>query len=151
MAWAVVCDGMGGANGGNVASALATEEISEHLQVFYTPKHDEDFLKHLLVAAVHNANLAVYKKSKEDESLYGMGTTVVAAVVENDTLHVAHAGDSRAYLLDGEIKQLTIDHSMVQELVNNGDITEQEARIHPQKNIITRALGVQPTIEVRCV
>ena len=148
-AWAVVCDGMGGAKGGNIASSMAVEQISAQMLSAYRPGMDGNSIKYLMTAAIFHANAVVYDMAKEHEDLRGMGTTVVAAVVANGTVHVAHAGDSRAYLIsENGMKQLTTDHSMVQELVNNGDLTEQEARRHPQKNIITRALGVQPSIEV---
>lgn len=148
-AWAVVCDGMGGAKGGNIASSMAVERISAQMLSSYRPGMDGSSIKYLMTSAIYNANTAVFDMAKDHEELRGMGTTVVAAVVADGTAYIAHAGDSRAYLINEEgMKQLTIDHSMVQELVNNGDLTEQEARRHPQKNIITRALGVQRSVEV---
>ncbi|TGJ76551.1 Stp1/IreP family PP2C-type Ser/Thr phosphatase [Caproiciproducens galactitolivorans] len=146
-AWAVVCDGMGGVNGGNIASSIAVDCISDQMQSSYTPGMSDNAIKDLITTAIYNANLTIHEKAKGDAELNGMGTTVVAAILSNGLAHIAHAGDSRAYLLgkDG-IKQLTVDHSMVQEMVNNGDLTEQQAKIHPQKNIITRALGVEPSI-----
>ncbi|XOQ48997.1 MAG: Stp1/IreP family PP2C-type Ser/Thr phosphatase [Eubacteriales bacterium] len=146
-AWAVVCDGMGGVNGGNIASSIAVDCISDQMQSSYTPGMSDNEIKDLITTAIYNANLTIHEKAKDDEELNGMGTTVVVAILSNGLAHIAHAGDSRAYLLgkDG-IKQLTVDHSMVQEMVNNGDLTEQQAKIHPQKNIITRALGVEPSI-----
>lgn len=149
LAWAVVCDGMGGANGGNIASQLAVEQISKQILSF-PPEHMQgDAVKKLISAAVFNANAAVYDRSRQDETLRGMGTTVVVAIFAEGVVHIAHAGDSRAYLIaQGGMKQLTTDHSMVQEMLDNGDLTEQEARRHPHKNIITRALGVLPTVEL---
>ena len=147
-AWAVVCDGMGGANGGNVASEQAVTTIRAAMEQGYRPAMDKDGLRELMTGAVFAANAAVYGKSKEVEGLRGMGTTVVAAIVRGETAYIAHAGDSRAYFVGDTIRQLTIDHSMVQELVNRGDITEEEARRHPQKNIITRAVGVMPFVTV---
>ena len=118
-AWALVCDGMGGARGGREASQL--------------------FLKRTLVSA----NRFVFQKSIREESLAGMGTTAVCALVRSGKAYLCHAGDSRAYLFrDGSLAQLTHDHSYVQELVDCGTITVEEAEHHPQKNIITRALGV---------
>jgi len=148
-AWAVVCDGMGGANGGNVASSLAVDQISAQILSSYHDGMTDNSIKNLMTSAIYNANLTIHKKSLIDDELSGMGTTVVAAIISGGIAHVAHAGDSRAYLITADnIVQLTIDHSMVQQMVNNGDITEQQAKKHPQKNIITRALGVEPSIQI---
>lgn len=148
-AWAVVCDGMGGANGGNIASAVAVENIRDEFLAGWKEGGDSTSVHDALISAIQKANTAVYETAQKDKTLYGMGTTVVAAVVSKGTAHIAHAGDSRAYLISSEgIHQLTMDHSMVQELVNAGDLTEQEAMRHPHKNIITRALGVQPGLEI---
>lgn len=148
-AWAVVCDGMGGANGGNVASSIAVERISEKILSSYRNEGGADFIRELITSAIFSANEAVHEKAGSDETLNGMGTTVVVAVVSLGIAYIAHAGDSRAYLLtpDG-IRRLTTDHSVVQEMVDKGDLTEQEAKKHPQKNIITRALGVEPSVRV---
>lgn len=150
-AWAVVCDGMGGAAGGNIASSLAVQTISAKMTAdLLDSVGDDTERKEWMAQAVQEANQAVYRLAREKEELRGMGTTVVLAVVCQQFVSVVHAGDSRAYLLlsDGDIRQITVDHSMVQELVDKGDLTEQEAQTHPQKNIITRALGVQPAVEV---
>lgn len=148
-AWVVVCDGMGGAKGGNVASGIAVEKISEQILARYRAEMDDTAIKELISAAIASANTEVHRRSGSDESLSGMGTTVVTAVVAGGYAHIAHAGDSRAYLITSEaICQLTTDHSMVQEMVEKGDLTEQEAKIHPQKNIITRALGVESSIQI---
>ena len=139
-AWAVVCDGMGGANGGNIASALAVDLISEQILSSGSEHITDQSIKNLMISAIYNANVAIYDRAMADETLAGMGTTVVAAIVSGGVAHIAHAGDSRAYLLTREgLRQITTDHSMVQELVNSGDLTTQQARRHPQKNIITRA------------
>lgn len=148
-AWAVVCDGMGGANGGSVASSMAVRIISEEIKGQYTGQAESASVRQLLLPALANANAQVYARAGEDVSLYGMGTTVVACVATADSLFVAHAGDSRAYLVGEEqATQLTRDHSVVQEMVESGKITVEEARSHPNKNIITRALGVEPALEV---
>jgi protein phosphatase len=103
----------------------------------------------LISDAVLNANDAVHARAGADETLNGMGTTVVVAVVSHGVAHIAHAGDSRAYLIQQNgIHQLTTDHSMVQEMVDHGDLTAQEAKKHPQKNVITRALGVDTFLQV---
>ena len=149
VAWAVVCDGMGGAKGGNVASAMAVTLISEQILSSYHSDQSNNSVKDLILAAMLHANTSIYNSAKSNESLKGMGTTAVVAVVCDGIAHIVHAGDSRAYIITSDgIQQLTTDHSMVQELVKNGDLTEQEAKVHPQKNIITRALGVQPIIEL---
>lgn len=92
------------------------------------------------------ANMAVYKEARENSQYEGMGTTVVACTLQDRTLYVANIGDSRLYLINNGIKQITSDHSLVEEMVKNGNITEREARIHPQKNIITRALGIDDRV-----
>ena len=147
--WAVVCDGMGGANGGNIASAVAVEKIAESLTAGYHPEMDQTSIRELILGSIYEANTVVYDMAKKEEGLRGMGTTVVAAIVKGSAAYIAHAGDSRAYFVGSPgMRQLTTDHSMVQELVKHGDITQEEARNHPQRNIITRALGVTPKIEV---
>jgi len=148
-AWVVVCDGMGGANGGNVASNMAVSQISEQILSSYRKDSSNNSVRNLITTSLTNANTSIYNSAKANEELKGMGTTAVAAVICEGVAHIVHAGDSRAYMITNEgIQQLTTDHSMVQELVKNGDLTEQEAKVHPQKNIITRALGVQPAIEL---
>jgi len=148
-AWVVVCDGMGGANGGAVASSVAVKKISEHMVSNYKQGLSDSMIKELILSSIVNANMEVHNMASSDTELSGMGTTVVVALISNGMAHIAHAGDSRAYLITpDEIRQLTTDHSMVQEMVNNGDLTEQQARQHPQKNIITRALGVENSIEI---
>ena len=148
-AWAVVCDGMGGANGGNVASAMAVESIRRRLLEGFHQDITREGVRSLLLEAVAEANRVVYRRSQEEQELRGMGTTAVVLVASKGTLHVAHVGDSRAYLRHGGVlTQITMDHSYVQDLVNFGQITQEEARVHPKRNIITRVLGVHE--EVRC-
>lgn len=144
---AVVCDGMGGVLGGEIASRLATEAFANTLSEHYAGDADN-----ALRAALQAANDAVYYRAAEDESLRGMGTTVVAAVADGREVAVLHVGDSRAYLFhDGDILLLTHDHSYVQELVDAGSITAAEARRHAKKNLITRAVGVGRTVEADLV
>ena len=148
-AWLVVCDGMGGANGGNVASKIAVDRISWQFKSTYWKNISSKGIKNIIITAIYNANRAIYQQAQSDPTLRGMGTTVVTAIVRDGRAYLAHAGDSRAYLAsDSKLTRITTDHSIVQELVSNGDITEEEARIHPQKNIITRVLGVEPTVEI---
>ena len=143
-AYAVVCDGMGGANGGAVASDIAADLVAKRISV----AEKSSDLKYVLLSAIDAANIAVFEKSKEVDSLEGMGTTIVAAAVRDGTLYLAHAGNSRAYLFNGtELEQLTRDHSVVQELLESGDLTPDQAQTYPNRNLITRALGVAPMLE----
>ncbi len=141
-AWGLVCDGMGGARGGQEASRSACDVIERCFRQQYSrclPGEEEDFLRKTLLSA----NRFVFQKAAQDETLAGMGTTAVCALVRSGRAYLCHAGDSRGYLFrDGQLTQLTHDHSYVQELVDCGTITVEEAEHHPQKNIITRALGV---------
>lgn len=149
VAWAVVCDGMGGNAGGNIASSTAVKSISERITSAYRETMTSSSIKNLLVTAITNANFEIYDMAADNLELLGMGTTVVAAIMTKNTLYVAHAGDSRAYLISqDEIRQLTRDHSVVQDLVDRGEITPEQARTHPRKNLITRALGVDESLKV---
>ena len=145
--WALVCDGMGGAKGGREASQGACNVIENFFQEQYAQcgaGQEEPFLKKALLYA----NRFVFQKAAHEEALAGMGTTAVCALVRSGNVYLCHAGDSRAYLIrDGKLTQLTHDHSYVQELVDCGTITEEEAEHHPQKNIITKALGVDYRLE----
>lgn len=144
--FAVVCDGMGGAKAGNVASTLAVESFVATLSEGLKPPRRE--VEPLLRMAVDRANELVCYRSEMDEDCRGMGTTLVAAVVEEDLVRLINVGDSRAYLVTGQgIRQLTRDHSVVEDLVERGEITHEEARSHPQKNLITRALGAEPHVQ----
>lgn len=144
----VVCDGMGGVRGGNIASQVACDAIVEMLEAEYTADMAGEAVRDLLVSAVDAANARVLKRAEEEPALRGMGTTVVAALAANDVLHVVHVGDSRCYLKNSlGIKQITTDHSFVQQLVESGAITPEEARVHPQRNLITRVVGVHEEIE----
>ena len=146
----LVCDGMGGENGGNVASAVASETICQNLLCnLRSGLSDEDY-KNIIVSAVSDGNVAVYDKSLEDKQYMGMGTTVVAALIKGKRCAVAHVGDSRAYLVNENITQLTRDHSVVQSLIESGKLTPEEARFHPRKNVITRALGTEEEVQPDC-
>ncbi|MBQ3547065.1 MAG: Stp1/IreP family PP2C-type Ser/Thr phosphatase [Clostridia bacterium] len=148
IAFAVVCDGMGGANAGDIASQTAVKTISEYIVNSYRRKITiHDFLK-ILKNAILSANITVYNMAEKDENLKGMGTTVVVAVVKGNEVAIAHVGDSRIYLINNEITQLTRDHSVVQTLIESGEITPEDAALHPRKNVITRALGVEADVSV---
>jgi PPM family protein phosphatase len=132
----VVADGMGGHRGGEVAAAIAVDVLSRRDE---TP----------LLERVRNANRAVFDRQAGDRSVAGMGTTVTAAEIEGPSIRLAHVGDSRAYLLrDGELRMLTEDHTLVQQMVEEGKITPAEAHDHPQRNILTRVVGVDPEVDV---
>ena len=140
----VLCDGMGGARAGNVASELAVQNFGDIiLNALHSDEKPEDPAV-LLEEAVARSNQAVYQRASEDPDCAGMGTTLVAALVDRDTCHIVNVGDSRAYAINEEgIRRVTRDHSLVEDLVQHGDITPEQARNHPQKNLITRALGAE--------
>ncbi|MBO5199720.1 MAG: Stp1/IreP family PP2C-type Ser/Thr phosphatase [Clostridia bacterium] len=145
--YAVVCDGMGGAKGGNIASEKAATIISDYIVKSYSPKMSSVSVENLLRAAVESANTEVFELARSDEQYEGMGTTVVVVLVIDNLAHIVHVGDSRAYFIgNGTIERITEDHSMVQFMVNNGEISESEAKHHPKKNIITRAVGAEETV-----
>lgn len=148
-AWALVCDGMGGVHGGKVASSIAIDMVSDKIKKCYNKSMSVSSLENLLLSAITTANVAVYDRGSVDGSLKGMGTTIVAAIVKDNEACIAHAGDSRAYLIsDNKIIQVTKDHSLVQEMLDKGQITEQEFENTPIKNIITRAMGISEDIEI---
>ncbi len=147
----ILCDGMGGEKGGHVASAKAVEIISGALSRSVNQSTPVESVKSSLISALSAANAVIYDMAQKDPDLKGMGTTVVAAVLKENTLCIAHAGDSRAYQFHPKAlraHQLTKDHSVVQLLVDSGKITPTEARNHPKRNYITRALGVEREVEV---
>ena len=139
----IVADGMGGHNAGDFASKLAVTTMTESIR-----ESGEGEPAEILARAIDRANTAVWESAKANPELKGMGTTVVAAVCCENTLHAANVGDSRLYIIDGsEIKQITRDHSWVQEMVRRGGLGREEARNHPDKNIITRAVGAENTVK----
>ena len=138
-----VADGMGGHNAGEVASAMAIQAFADSMRkskkVNATAIHE----------AVLRANTEVFEESRRDPSKCGMGTTFTALVADGRRIHIAHVGDSRAYLIHlGSISRVTQDHTLVEEMVLQGLITEREARVHPKRNLITRALGTSESVEV---
>ncbi len=138
----IVADGMGGHNAGEVASQIAVEKIKEHIIRYIPHEQEEEQIKGIIFEAFNRANKEIYNRAKNEDECDGMGTTATAAVIIEERLYIGHVGDSRAYLIDdGVIEQITQDHSLVAELLRKGSISEREALQHPQKNIITRALG----------
>lgn len=142
-ALAVVCDGMGGASAGDIASKTAVEIISQYIINSYSPTMDTEDIITLIANAVTSANIEIYALSQKDGQLSGMGTTAVVAIVRETQAIVSNIGDSRAYLIGDELIQITRDHSVVQTLVESGKLSPEQARVHPEKNVITRALGVE--------
>lgn len=141
----VVADGMGGHNAGEVASKMAAEQIVQYIDENYSLEGEET----LISSAIKAANEDIYKFSKTNDKLNGMGTTVTAALVTPKFIYIANVGDSCCMAFkNGELKKITKDHSLVQELLDSGTISEVEAVNHPKKNIITRALGTCIDVEV---
>lgn len=139
----VVADGMGGHRAGEYASRLAVEVLKQELAAS-TEESPEAMIKN----AITRANERVLEAARQDAKLSGMGTTLVAATVIDRTLYFANVGDSRLYLLSDDIKQLSKDHSLVQEMVRLGGINQEEAKSHPDKNIITRAIGAKDDVDI---
>ncbi|HIY00284.1 MAG TPA: Stp1/IreP family PP2C-type Ser/Thr phosphatase [Candidatus Blautia faecipullorum] len=139
----VVADGMGGHNAGDFASSHAVQILVDEI------RKDADFnpikvLRH----AIETANTEILDRAQQEESMKGMGTTIVAAAIVGHYVYVANVGDSRLYLIQDQIRQITRDHSLVQEMVRMGELKPEEARNHPDKNIITRALGAERTVDI---
>ena len=148
---AAVCDGMGGANGGNIASTLAMETFVQKVVLgmnkLVKEKLSADNCESVLSFAISCANTAVFDMANQTPELYGMGTTIVAMLMFRDTVYVANVGDSGLFCITGdEINKLTRDHSFVQTLIDKGQITEKEAREHPNKNVIMRAIGTDSQV-----
>lgn len=145
----VVCDGMGGPAGGRIASQIAVQVFSEELEKVLVPEMSPEQLREASSYAVSLANQAIREAAAEQEAYSNMGTTLVAAVSYPDGVVVTNVGDSRAYHIGKEgIRQVTRDHSLVERMVERGDITAEEARRHPNRNLITRALG--PDMDAEC-
>ena len=145
---AVVCDGMGGAKGGEVASALAVKSFVETVSELLPDSAD---YRDILFASVAKANDDVFKTAQNDRELAGMGTTVVACIFDGAEYYAVNVGDSRMYIIDekgGFINQITKDHSLVQELVEKGTMTKEQAEKSPNKNILTRVLGIDDIVDV---
>lgn len=145
----VVCDGMGGAASGGVASQVAIDAVVQRISENFRADMKPNSIRNMMLTAVHYANTMVYEKSREDIDKNGMGTTCVAALVINKEIYMVSVGDSRGYYLDASgIKQITTDHTYVQMLYSSGQITKEEAATHNMRNVITKAVGVEQDVEV---
>lgn len=145
---AVVCDGMGGAKSGNVASSLAADVFVQEIRRNWKPGMEDAKIDGMLKNAVKLANFTVYDQAQQFEEFQGMGTTLAAALVSNRHAAIVHVGDSRVYGIKSDgIRQLTRDHSLVQMMVERGELTPEQARRYPGKNLITRAIGTEPMVE----
>lgn len=145
---AIVCDGMGGARSGNIASRLALDVFRGEILRGYKPSMNNGKIEALLCSGVELANKAVYEQSCSGKEYNGMGTTLVAAIVAAGKAHIVNVGDSRLYHVgENGIQCVTTDHSFVQLMVQRGEITREEAKNHPGKNLITRAIGTEQAVE----
>lgn len=151
----IVADGMGGYNGGEIASKLAIISAKNYIENnFVKTEHSKEELQNLVKNAIEYANMVVYEKSKEDKLLEGMGTTIEVVLACENRIYIGHIGDSRVYRIRKNIiRKLTVDDSYVQKLLKDGTITKEEARSHPKKNMLTKALGctsfVEPIVTVK--
>lgn len=143
----VIADGMGGHRGGEVASSIAVRIVCEHLQEIPEPIEEND-----LREALYAANGRIFQTALKDPSLYRMGTTTIVTVVRDNKILIGHVGDSRVYRLrEGELERITSDHSLVFQLISEGKLTESEAKDHPNRNALIRAVGVDRSVEVDCI
>ncbi len=139
----IVADGMGGHNAGDFASRFAINAMTEYIR-----DCEEKNPVRILQGAIQSANAGIIAEAASHEELFGMGTTLVALTVIDGYAYVANIGDSRLYAMEDSLRQVTRDHSLVEEMVRLGEITEEDAKHHPDKNIITRALGTVPNLEI---
>jgi serine/threonine protein phosphatase PrpC len=149
----IVADGMGGHAGGEVASAMAVAAIAGFVKGSLAAPRPTDHTAALLQAAIRTADEAIWSHAHVHPELLGLGTTVIVALCEADQVHIAHVGDSRAYLLHhGELRQLTEDHSVVAQLIKAGQLTRRKARSHPLRHQITRSLGRREAVaDLQCI
>ena len=145
----ILADGMGGYNGGEIASKIAVESARKFLEEnFKKVQNDRKQIMNILKSATNYANNTVYEISKENKNLEEMGTTLEICLINNNKIYISHIGDSRVYsIIDGKIQRLTIDHSYVEKLVRDGTITREEAENHPKKHVLIKALGCVPEVE----
>ena len=151
----IIADGMGGYNGGEIASSLAIKSAKNYIENnFAQADKDKESIIQLVASSLEYANMVVYEKSKENKELNGMGTTLDICLIYNNKAYIGHVGDSRIYRIRKTfIRKLTTDHSYVQKLVKDGTITKEEAEVHPKKNMLLKALGcnafVEPDVAVK--
>lgn len=140
----VICDGMGGAKSGNVASSLASDVFTQEIKRSWKSDMDEAMIDQMLSSAVKLANFTVYDQAKQFEEFAGMGTTLVAVLLRKDRATIVNVGDSRCYCINSQdIQQLTVDHSLVQMMIDRGELQKSQAKTYPGKNFITRAIGTE--------
>lgn len=145
----IIADGMGGHNSGEIASKMAVDFISNHILRFAEKFAVEDGICAAIEEAMQKANKTVYGESMANEANYGMGTTLIVAVVTGKKLYIGHIGDSRVYMYrNNTLKLLTKDHTFIGELMRNGSLTEEEAAGHPNRNMLTRALGCEENVDI---
>ena len=145
---AVGCDGMGGAKAGNIASRLAIDVFVGEVKNSWKASMTQEQTEQLLENAVKLANFTVYDQARQYEEFAGMGTTLVAALLSGKTATIVNVGDSRCYhITRSDIRRITVDHSVVQMMVDRGELTAEEARSYPGRNYITRAVGTEPTVQ----
>ena len=143
----VVCDGMGGAKSGNVASALALDVFKQEVKQSWKPDMEDEEVDRMLQNAVKLANFTVFDQGKQVEEFAGMGTTLVAVLISNGWATIVNVGDSRAYFIDrAGIHQVTVDHSVVQLMISRGELTPEQAKTYPGKSLITRAIGTETMV-----
>lgn len=143
----VVCDGMGGAKSGNIASSLAIDVFVQEVRRSWNPNMEPEKVGQMLQNAVKLANFTVYDQARQFEEFDGMGTTLTAALIRGRRVTVVNVGDSRTYHIDsGGIRQISVDHSLVQMMVDRGELTPEMARTYPGKNLITRAIGTESMV-----
>lgn len=143
----VVCDGMGGAKSGHVASSMAADTFVQEIKRIWKKRKKYGSVEQIMFDAASLANLTVYQQSKVSDEYAGMGTTLVAAIVQGKSVNIVNVGDSRAYCVSNDgIRQITADHSVVQLMVQKGELTADEAKTYPGKNYITRAIGTEETV-----
>lgn len=147
--YAVVCDGMGGERAGDIASQTACQLLTRFFDRDLMENMSEGAVKAVMFSAISAANAKVYSLAKENKEYSGMGTTLSAAVIMGEEMHIVNIGDSRIYIGDkhGAV-QVTKDHTMVQAMVDRGEITPQEAKTHPRRHLITRAVGIGDTLDI---
>lgn len=144
---AVVCDGMGGERAGKEASSVAVEEFFQRFSAGYSEGLDDEEIRKLLISSISAANSVIYTRARLDFKNFGMGTTCVAAFINSKSAFIINVGDSRAYLItDKELLRITTDHNVAALLYEKGQITKDEMEVHPQRHMLTRAVGVEKTV-----